>query len=144
MNRPFLESTDGIGRALAFLLLIQVGCGPSAESQERARVLAAIDALRDSPPGEPERRIALASQLANEGAKTPEAIAARDACSKAYRLLAESNRAESAAEKGLAAKDKESALATLTSLDEAQKKLDEANETMKECSLASSTLRLKK
>jgi hypothetical protein len=134
-------------RAFALIVGFAIGlpaCGPSAESLECARILAAIDALRNSPATEPTGRLALAEKLASENAVVPEAVHARDACAKAYRLFAQSSLAETEAEKSFVSKDKESALDTLTSLDAAQKKLVEANALMTKCSEASTVLRLKK
>lgn len=133
------------GLGLAFTLLGALSaCGPSAETEERQRIIAAIDALRAASADDVNGRLALADKLAHESAKTPEAIRARDVCAKGYRLLAESRKAELEVTKGLAGKDHDSAVGALKAFDEATKKLDEGRAAVTECSEANTALVLKK
>jgi hypothetical protein len=80
-------------QAAAGLLLLPalglplLGCDRSPEAVERARVLAAIDALRDAPGADTRRRRALLEAVEREPASAPAAVAARDACAATYRHL---------------------------------------------------------
>jgi hypothetical protein len=120
------------------------GCGPGPEVEERQRIAASIAALRGSKPDEVDARLALADKLAKEPAKTPEAVRARDACSKGYRLLAESRRAEAQVTAGLQGDDKGAALTAIKAIGEAQEKLDQARAAIDECNAAATALALKK
>ena len=143
-SRSLARSRGSLGGLIALLATCTVACGPSAEALERGRIVAAIEALRNAPAKDHSRRIGLADQLSHEAANTPEAIRARDACAKAYRLLAESNLAEAAAEKAIGTAEPGQAARGLAALDEAQKKLDASRSEMSTCSEANTALVLKK
>ena len=75
--------------ALVFALVSSsVGCAPSAEKVEAERVLHAVDAIRDSE-APAATRLDMVKALEADKATTPRAVAARDACAKAYRPLFE-------------------------------------------------------
>ncbi len=119
-------------------------CGLSEETRERSRIVAAVEALRNAPASDNTGRIGLAEKLANEPAHAPKAVHARDVCAKAYRLLAESNLAEEAAERAIETPEAGQATRGLTALVEAQKKLDASRSEMAACSEANTALVLER
>jgi hypothetical protein len=117
------------------------GCGPSAEAQEAARVLRAIDALRDATAEPLSAREGLVADLERQEAKSEKAARARDACAKAYRLLNEGKSLQARVEKALATPGS-SGLDTLRDLGAAEAKIKESASAMPDCDSASSALRL--
>lgn len=72
---------------LAVLGMAALGCSRSPEAVERARLLAAVDALRDAPAADARRRRGLLEALERQPAVAPVAQGVRDACAAAYRPL---------------------------------------------------------
>jgi hypothetical protein len=78
-------------RARLALAALVLACGTSAEEREAAAVLRAADALRDAPSEAAPQRRALLAALEGAPAADPRAARARDACTRAYRLLLDGN-----------------------------------------------------
>jgi len=116
-------------------------CGPSEEQREAARVLAAVDALRQA---EHRVRAAKITALERLAPHTPRAAAVRSACLDAYRAL---DRAEALTDAVEAEVKAHTAAGIpppdelLTRLGRAQTKLDAAEATMPACSAAIKALR---
>jgi hypothetical protein len=133
-------------RSVIIAVLALSACGPSSELEERNRVLSSIELLRTSSPDDHANRRALAAELAKVQANDPLAIEARDACAKAYTLLAEANEEQAAlaAELPASKQDAEKLQAGLLRAQAAIAKIDESSEKMTVCDRASSELRTKK
>ena len=134
-------------RALSAALLLavsQAGCGDPGSEAERARVLYALDALRDAPAEALSARAdlltALASAPAHDGSP---AAGARDACVAAYRPLLEGSAltAELRAETG---KGSEHLVAAAPKLLEAEQKIEQSRAKMPACEAAAARLRLRR
>jgi hypothetical protein len=83
------------GRAagrIAALAIAMMGCGRSGELAEIDRIGRAVDAVRDAPGDAVDAREKLVAELAGQAATLPEAVAARDRCAEAYRLLVDGKR----------------------------------------------------
>ncbi|UQA61241.1 hypothetical protein [Polyangium aurulentum] len=128
---------------LAFLfaaaLAVVAGCGPSAETLEQRRVLAAIDALRDAPAMDVPARRRLLDALDKQEAQSPLARRARDDCAAAYRLLIEGNEATEAVRKALAHPET-APPTTLSDLAAAEEKIKKSGEAMPGCEKAAAEL----
>jgi hypothetical protein len=114
-------------------------CGPSEERIEADRIGHAIDVLRNAPAHATEGRLALVEELEKQPAKGALAVAARDACARAYRTLEEANALERSVRKGLEGADPSPAL--LKDLADAEAKLSESREAMPVCETAVADLR---
>jgi hypothetical protein len=117
-----------------------LGCGPSKETVEAERVLRAIDVLRDSPGAAPVSRIELAGELERLPVTSPLAVAARDACARAYRLLIEGAALSDRVHKALDQPDA-AAGAVLDDLAQAEAKIKKSSEAMPDCDRAAAELR---
>ena len=117
-------------------LLLLSGCGPSEEALEAARVARAIDAVRDAPNDPVENRKQLLQKLEAEPAKGALAIAAREACVKAYRPFVEGQELEAHVRTKLSGPPEELDPSVLAALAGAEAKLGEAKAAMPECDRA--------
>ena len=117
-----------------------VGCGPSPESLERARVLVALDRLRDAPAGEITVRRALIADLAQTPAVVPDAVRARDTCATAYRLLIDGTELQNGVRAELEKGEPSPAIAAR--LVEAEAKIKQSDTVMPDCERAIASLRL--
>ncbi|WP_437589395.1 hypothetical protein [Sorangium sp. So ce1000] len=129
--------------AIAVLAVVQAapGCGRSAEQQEADALLHAIDVLRDAPSEPRAAREALLAELERTPASTPPAVAARDTCARAYRLLLDATAAEARVRALLEAPDGAAGPGALTDLAAADAKIKESAEVMPRCAEALAVLR---
>ena len=125
------------GAALALAL---AACGPSPEALERARILVAIDRVRDAPAGEVAVRRTLVTDLAQTAAVVPEVARARDTCATAYRLLLDGIELQNGVRAELDKGDPQPSLATR--LLEAESKIKQSDTVMPDCERAIASLRL--
>ncbi|MEP7120337.1 MAG: hypothetical protein ABJE95_05485 [Byssovorax sp.] len=116
------------------------GCGPSPEAIERARVLVAIDRLRDAPAGEIRNRRELVADLAQTVAVVPDVIRARDTCVAAYRALLDGTELQNGVRAELVKGDASPALAAR--LLEAESRIKQSQIVMPDCERAATDLRL--
>lgn len=135
-------------RSLRATLCVALGlcaaaCGASAEEQEAERLLVAIERLRAAPASPTEDRTPLVDALAAASATTPAALAARDACVRAYRALEEANAAERRARKALeiVAQGAPLGAEVLADVSLAEGRLTESREAMPTCEAAQAALR---
>jgi hypothetical protein len=127
----------GAAPALALAL---AACGPSPESLERARILVAIDRVRDAPAGEVTGRRQLVADLVQATAVVPEVVRARDTCATAYRLLLDGTELQNGVRAELEKGDPQPSLAAR--LLEAESKIKQSNTVMPDCERAIAGLRL--
>lgn len=73
--------------APALLLLLAAACGPDEDRITDAQLHHAIERLRSNTSASPEGRLLLLVAVEQHGARSPAAIAAKDACVRAYRDL---------------------------------------------------------
>ena len=125
-----------IALALLALVALVAGCGPSEEALEAARIARAIDVVRDAPNDPVEGRKQLLEKLEAEPAKGALAIAARDACVKAYRPFVEGQQLEAQVRAQLAGPAEQLDAGVLLELAGAETKLNEAKAAMPECDRA--------
>ena len=121
---------------LLALVLVVAGCGRSEESLEAARVARAIDVVRDAPNDPVDGRKQLLDKLEAEPAKGALAIAARDACVKAYRPFVEGQQLEARVRAQLAGPPEQIDAGVLVELASAETKLNEAKAAMPDCDRA--------
>lgn len=132
-------------RALSAALLLAAalpGCGDPAHEAERARVLHALDVLRDAPAEALSARADLLTALADAPARAGSPAAkARDTCVAAYRPLLEGSAltAELRAEAG---KGPDHLVAAAPKLLEAEQKIEQSRAKMPACEAAAAGLRL--
>lgn len=133
----------GLCVALGLASVALGACGASAEEQEAERLLVAIERLRAAPASPTEDRTPLVDALAAASATTPAALAARDACVRAYRALEEANGAERRARKALDIVAQGGLLGAevLTDVALAESRLAESRDAMPTCEAAQSALR---
>jgi hypothetical protein len=125
---------------VAFAVFV-AACGPNQDDLDRLAVAKAIDDVRNAPPEDHAARAKLASALAALDVHAPDAVRARDACSKAYGALAESMRLTAVASAGLDPKSSADPTATLQALSDADAKGKESETAMSECADASAAIR---
>src|SRR5262249_47052188 len=118
-----------------------LGCGPKEDAAERARVLHAIDALRDAPSDALEQRRKLLDDLARQAVTTPETTRARATCAAAYRYLLDGTELEKKVEAALR-KDEPPTPAVAQDLIDAEAKIRKSRDLMPECEEAIGHLRL--
>jgi hypothetical protein len=129
-------------RLVALLPLLACACSASHdEARDRHRVATAIDAVRDTPASEVERRIQLANELEKLDVRTPLALKARDECAKAYKSMADSTKLAAIASAGLDPKSSADPAATLAAARDAIKAQDDSDAAMASCSDASAAIR---
>ena len=87
--------------ALIALIAPAAGCGRSEEAQEADRIVHAIDVMRDAPNDPFAVRADLLAALEAEHPKGKLAVAAREACVKAYRAMVGAQRLEARVRGGL-------------------------------------------
>lgn len=116
------------------------GCGPSEEQLERARVLRAIDVLREAPSEPASAREALLADLEKMQVKGEAAARARDACARAYRLLIEGKALQVRVEEQLKTPSG-ATVDTLRDLAQAESKIDESKARMQDCTSDAAALR---
>lgn len=104
-------------------------------------MLQAINVLRDAPTEPLSARETLVGALEQEQTNGPIAARAKDACTKAYRLLIQGKTLEASVEKQLATPGTAS-LDTLRDLAAAEEKIKESAQVMPDCDRATSELRL--
>jgi hypothetical protein len=142
---PSLRSTPTVSRSLALGLGLAVSvlaCGRRAELAEADRVLHAIDAVRESPPEALDARARLIDALEKQQATIPAAAQARDACTKAYRLLLDGRRLSDRVKKGLGSPATVDPT-ILSDLATADAKIKASMEAMPACETAEADLRRK-
>ena len=127
--------------ALASAVAILSACGPSAEALEAARLLHAIDALRDVPNDPVTARKALLDQLDAEPASGKLAAAARSACITAYRPMVEGQMLEARVRARHRAAPEDIQPDLLVDLATAEAKLKESKAAMPECERTKAELR---
>jgi hypothetical protein len=125
---------------VGLLALVLCACGPSAESLERARVLAALDQLRDAPAGEVRARRKLIAALAQTPAVVPAIVRARDTCADAYRLLIDGTEMQNSVRVELDKGNPDPSLAAR--LLQAGSKITQSDIVMPDCERAIADLRL--
>lgn len=124
----------------ALVALALCACGPSPEAIERARVLAALDRLRDAPAGASVARRQLLADLAQTPAVVPEVARARDTCAAAYRALLDGTEIQSSVRAALDKGEPSPALAAR--LLEAESRIKQSDTVMPDCERAIVGLRL--
>ena len=117
-------------------LLALASCGPSEEVLEARRVARAIDLVRDAPNDPVSGRKALLEKLEAEPIKGAVALAAREACAKAYRPFVEGQELEAHVRAKLGGPPEELDPSVLAALAGAEAKLGEAKAAMPECDRA--------
>lgn len=125
---------------VAAAALALVACGPSPEAIERARILVAIDRVRDAPAGEVVARRKLVADLQQTPAVVPEIVRARDTCATAYRLLFDGIELHNRVRAEFKAEDPGPSLAAR--LLEAESKIKQSGTVMPDCERAIAGLRL--
>jgi hypothetical protein len=123
-------------RRLALVALLVCGCGRSEEAQEASRVARAIDVVRDAPNDPVEGRKQLLEKLEAEPAKGQIAIAARDACVRAYRPFVDGQELEARVRAQLAGPPDQIDAGVVLQLADAETKLNEAKAAMPDCDRA--------
>jgi hypothetical protein len=120
------------------------GCGPSAEEKDRAAVASAIDRLRATSPDDYEGRMALVRELRGLDVHDKDAIAARDACARAYELLTEILHDTDRATIGLDPASSADPRGTVGALKRADRLGQESAGAVDACTNASAAIRVKK
>ena len=135
MNRALVAASAAI---------TMVGCGPSKEEQERAAVVARIEAVVAIPARDVESRARAVDALRRTAVTTPDARAARDLCANAFGALAEGMRLTSEAEAGLRPGSGSNPEAAVKAAKDADALLAGVDADLDRCSESSAALRLRR
>lgn len=128
---------------LLFAALLAPACGPSRERVEAERILVLLDKLRMA---EHEARGPLLAEIEKDHATGEAAERARSSCAAAFRALHDAQAAIAEVEKSVDDSKKAGTVpdaALLGKLDDAQRRLGEANAQMPTCSQTVAALKMK-
>lgn len=134
-------------RSLLALVAIALtaGCGEAEKlRKERDAVVAKIDALRDSDKASLDVRRKLLKELEGVESKSPDCVAAREACASAYRSLIESKAQSEEATNAMSSGERVDPVDMSKKLETAGKLLERSEEDMPKCDQALTKLRTAK